>query len=342
MAQRQNVCAEGSYATRRLLADPLLNYGARHDEGADMNHALRKLITVLAVSAIPAVAGAANDDLQLVITSAYVDHSTHRLVITGRNLTKGASVRPSQNPHPLVTLDLQPMVVERSSQYEIVLAPLSPTYPEGSHLLTVSRGNGALDSATFVVAIYSEPSVIMGPTGPAGPQGPTGPAGPAGATGPAGPTGPQGPAGPAGPTGPAGPAGPQGLVGPSGPAGPAGPQGPVGQSGPQGPIGPQGATGAVGPQGPAGIGGLELVSATVTSPGQVTSLNLLLARATCPTGKRVIAGGFNLVSVFARQLTVLTSFPDVDTDSWVVEFQNKTSMNLGVINVIVHATCVAK
>ena len=78
------------------------------------------------------------------------------------------------------------------------------------------------------------------------------------------------------------------------------------------------------------------------SPGQVLSLNTLLARATCPTGKRVIAGGFNLVTVFARQLTVLTSFPDVDTDSWVVEFQNKTSMNLGVISVTVHATCVAK
>ena len=104
-------------------------------------------------------------------------------------------------------------------------------------------------------------------------------------------------------------------------------------------VGPQG---PIGPQGPAAIDGLELVSATVPSPGQVLSLNLLLARATCPTGKRVIAGGFNLVSVFARQLTVLTSFPDVDTDSWVVEFQNKTSMNLGVISVIVHATCVAK
>ena len=140
------------------------------------------MLSVLAVMSVPAVAGAANDDLQLVITSAYVDHSTHRLVITGQNLTKGASARPLQNAHPLVTLDLQPMVVERSSPYEIVVAPLSPTYPEGSHLLTVSRGNGARDSATFVVAVYSEPSVIVGPTGPAGPQGPAGPAGPAGAT----------------------------------------------------------------------------------------------------------------------------------------------------------------
>ena len=80
--------------------------------------------------------------------------------------------------------------------YEIVLTPLSPTYPEGTHLLTISRGNGAKDSASFVVAIYeeAEPSARGGTAWtrrPARAGGPAGPVGPAGATGSAGPTGPR-------------------------------------------------------------------------------------------------------------------------------------------------------
>ena len=49
-----------------------------------MSDALRKLITVLAVVGLPALAAA--EDKQLVITSAHVDHSTGRLVISGQNL----------------------------------------------------------------------------------------------------------------------------------------------------------------------------------------------------------------------------------------------------------------
>jgi hypothetical protein len=86
------------------------------------------------------------------------------------------------------------------------------------------------------------------------------------------------------------------------------------------------------------------VTTTVSSVSQVVGLNIVLAKASCPVGKRVIAGGFNLTSVLARQLTLLTSFPEVGvtTESWVVELQNKTSTNLGVINVVVHATCATK
>jgi len=113
------------------------------------------VLSVLAVMSVPAVAGAANDDLQLVITSAYVDHSTHRLVITGQNLTKGASVRPLQNAHPLVTLDLPPMVVERSSPYEIVVAPLSPTYPRAA---TCSRCRA--ETARGIRRRSSSPSIV--------------------------------------------------------------------------------------------------------------------------------------------------------------------------------------
>ena len=89
------------------------------------------------------------------ITSAYVDHSTQRLVISGQNLATVEASGRMQNAHPLVTLDLQPMVVESvdrrtKSWSRRCRRPI----PKGSHLLTVSRGNGAKDSATFVVAIY--------------------------------------------------------------------------------------------------------------------------------------------------------------------------------------------
>lgn len=342
-----------------------------------MSHALRRLITVLAVMGLPAVAAA--EDKALVITSVHVDHSTKRLVVSGQNLTQGKVFTLGKSgqdaDHPIVTLDLQPLTVLSSSPYQVVLAPLSPTYPEGTHLITVSRGNGAKDSASFVAAIYDEPSVVVGPQGPAGPSGPAGPAGPtgltgpagpagpAGATGPAGQTGPQGPAGPVGPVGPAGPAGPQGLVGPSGPAGPAGPQGvagtdglqgPAGAPGPQGPQGPQGATGAVGPIGPAGstgpmgpagpsgMTGFELVS-KLTSINAVGPNGLIESRAVCPALKRVISGGFNLPSNWGRYLTLISSYPDPSTESYYVQLRNNTSLTLGVpVEVVALAVCVTK
>ncbi len=70
----------------------------------------------------------------------------------------------------------------------------------------------------------------------------------------------------------------------------------------------------------------------------------LKAKATCPAGKRVISGGYNLAGALPRSLTVMTSYPETGgaTESWIVEFRNNTSTNLGVVNVTVFATCVAK
>jgi hypothetical protein len=70
----------------------------------------------------------------------------------------------------------------------------------------------------------------------------------------------------------------------------------------------------------------------------------LRAKSPCPAGKRVIAGGYNLTGALPRSLTVLTSFPEtgdgIAVDGWIVEFRNNTSMNLGVVNVMVYSTCV--
>lgn len=68
------------------------------------------------------------------------------------------------------------------------------------------------------------------------------------------------------------------------------------------------------------------------------------AKSPCAADKRVVSGGYSLAGALPRSLTVLTSYPEVGgaTESWVVEFRNNTSMNLGVVNVTVFATCVAR
>lgn len=236
--------------------------------------------TVLGFAALISCAhvttAAATPAPQLVITSAAFDESNSHLVITGQNFSWPANGSGHGAP-PVVTLDLMPLTVLSATSTEIV-ASLSGNFPEGTYLVTVSRGQGAVDNGAFAVAIYHEeaPQTIQGPAGPAGPQGPAGPMGPMGpkgpngASGPAGPSGAAGPqgltgaagaAGSAGPVGPAGAEGPMGPLGPFGPVGPSGPAGPQGVAGPAGPIGPDGpagadgANGAMGPIGPAGPGG---------------------------------------------------------------------------------------
>jgi len=106
--------------------------------------------------------------------------------------------------------------------------------------------------------VYSNGTLLSGPTGPAGPPGPPGgPPGPPGAPGSGGPPGPPGSDGPVGPTGSTGAIGPPGSIGPQGPPGgppgPAGPPGPPGgPPGPAGPPGPPGGVGSVGSPGPIG------------------------------------------------------------------------------------------
>jgi hypothetical protein len=204
---------------------------------------------------------------QLVITSAAFDESNNHLVITGQNFSWPSNGSGHGAP-PVVTLDLMPMTVLSATSTEIVAA-LSGNFPEGTYLITVSRGTGAVENGAFAVAIYHEEAqqTIQGPAGPAGPPGPAGPMGPRGpqgangATGAVGPAGPSGPQGVSGAAGPAGAVGPSGAVGPVGPIGPMGPAGPQGVAGPAGPIGPAGAdglagaTGPIGPDGPAGPAG---------------------------------------------------------------------------------------
>ncbi|HET9002949.1 MAG TPA: hypothetical protein VFN39_03005 [Gemmatimonadaceae bacterium] len=165
-------------------------------------------------------------------------------------------------------------------------------------------------------------------------------AGPAGTQGPAGPQGEAGPAGPVGPAGPqgeAGPAGAKGDPGPKGDTGPAGPQGAAGPTGAPGPAGPQG------PQGPAGSGGLA-PSMTVRDSVDIPPGRFGRAIATCPTGRTMIAGGFQF-SFFDRAFTRIVGTLPLQTagstkpNAWVAEGFNDDGATGATRRIYAYALC---
>src|SRR5262249_10163700 len=203
----------------------------------------------------------------LVITSAALDESNNHLLITGQNFLRRGEGR-GRSDALIVTLDLLPLTIISATSTEIV-ASVSGTFPEGTYLVTVSRGNGDGESGAFAVAIYHEDGSGTGSQGPAGPAGPHGPAGAQRLTAAAGPTDPACPQRAArGGGGGGAEGGAHGVPwAPAGPKGPAVRSVPAGQKGavvrrgvdggrdPQGPAGPKGADGATGPQGPQGPAG---------------------------------------------------------------------------------------
>ena len=109
----------------------------------------------------------------------------------------------------------------------------------------------------------------------------------------------------------------------TGPQGPAGAAGPAGTPGPQGAPGPQGQPGT----GPAGVAGYEIINTRETLP-----LNgSIEVTASCPSGKRVIAGGYVAPSVLD---TASSSRPEGD-NGWRVEFKS----NGGMGEASVYAIC---
>ncbi len=307
---------------------------------------------------IEAVSPTAN---QVVILSTAVDRVNQTLTVQGVGF--GAQA-------PQVWCESYLMTVISATDTQLVVF-LPGGVPDGTHLLTIVRGNGEKDRATFDMHVGTPGQGPVGPQGPAGPAGPkgdqglTGPAGPTGAkgdtgavgpkgdpgaAGPAGPTGPVGPqglTGPEGPAGPVGPAGAAGAVGPAGPAGPAGPQGqtgatgpegPQGPTGPQGPAGPQGPTGPQGPQGPSGVTLQQVVSTglfTVTLQSDATTQ----LEVSCLTGQKVFGGGWETAFVNNVPVSVhpIASFPSTGT-KWKVVLKNSQSTQ-AVFNFRVYAVC---
>ena len=99
------------------------------------------------------------------------------------------------------------------------------------------------------------------------------------------------------------------------------------QTGPQGPAGAPGPQGQSGTAGPAGVAGYEIINTRETLP-----LNgSIEVTATCPTGKRVIAGGYVAPSVLDA---ASSSRPEGD-NGWRVEFKS----NGGMGEAAVYAIC---
>jgi hypothetical protein len=160
-----------------------------------------------------------------------------------------------------------------------------------------------------------------------------GQAGAPGATGPQGPKGDAGLTGPAGPKGDTGQQGADGVQGPPGAKGDPGADGAQGQPGAQGATGPQGATGATGPAGANGVSGYQIVSSSVTTlPNGGSTAS---AAAFCPTGKKVVGGGWDTDA--SKDVFVISSTPNSTGSAWLGTIQNNST---GSVQIVLTAACV--
>jgi hypothetical protein len=87
-----------------------------------------------------------------------------------------------------------------------------------------------------------------------------------------------------------------------------------------------------------GVSGYQIVTATNSSG--LASGKFLNAKATCPVGTKVFAGGVSQTppAGFALSLTLVSSYPDTNT-SWYAEFRNNQSFTLPTISISVFAVC---
>ena len=256
------------------------------------------VFVVAATSLTEAQPGGQRSDQQLVILSAISDRTSETLTIRGLNFG-------TATPH--VFAEQNAMAVLSATATEIVVV-LPATVPDGTYLLTVMRGKGAVDRDSFHFTTQSAAQSLAGPAGADGAMGPQGPAGA---------------------PGPAGPAGPAGAVGPQGPAGVMGPMGPIGPMGP------------AGPQGPAGTGGLDPVEvvAMLSSPlpVNVAAAGTVSGDATCPAGKQAIGGGFQSLG-FGQTMLPIASYPLNET-TWRVTLRNPTNLQINMVQIRVHVVC---
>jgi hypothetical protein len=133
------------------------------------------------------------------------------------------------------------------------------------------------------------------------------------------------------------------------PAGPQGPQGSKGPKGSKGDKGQKGDKGDKGATGPAGVSGYEVVNQTfkevfIENSGGMRGLSEVKT-VTCPTGKRVIAGGTNLGTNATqngqqRSVSVSMSAPNGTGTGWSAQlFNNETTGGGTSIDLQVFAVC---
>ena len=111
-------------------------------------------------------------------------------------------------------------------------------------------------------------------------------------------------------------------------------QGPKGPIGPIGPQGEQGQMGLQGFQGPAGMSGLVVVSNTVGS--YPIDPHYLQGSANCPSGKKVIGGGYELGDNY-QGATITSNRPlivvDPPQEGWGVAGQNFTHNDVWTVTI---------
>ena len=119
----------------------------------------------------------------------------------------------------------------------------------------------------------------------------------------------------------------QGIPGPKGDKGDQGIQGPVGPAGPQGPQGVQGIQGPAGPVGPIGPAGTTVSGWERVASGEITiePLGVGGVAATCPTGKKVLGGGYFLKTPRETD-TVFENFPTFIGNGWKVAARNQSDV----------------
>jgi hypothetical protein len=109
-----------------------------------------------------------------------------------------------------------------------------------------------------------------------------------------------------------------------------------GRRGPRGPQGPQGAQGLQGSQGPKG--GLDLSKVSYASEiGFVPAQGRATVAATCPSGQKVLGGGFNIVGT-PTNLNVLQSYPSGDR-TWNVTIEDLSSTPVVGGSFFAYAVC---
>ena len=116
---------------------------------------------------------------------------------------------------------------------------------------------------------------------------------------------------------------------PAGPRGPVGPAGATGAAGATATLGATGPTGASGPQGPPGGFDLSKIS-YVTGPTVSVPSNAGVAvgtEALCPTGNKVVGGGFRILSADTT-VGVVRSESNSSGSGWTVEVTNTSSRSV--------------
>jgi hypothetical protein len=100
-----------------------------------------------------------------------------------------------------------------------------------------------------------------------------------------------------------------------------------------------GLQGAPGPQGAAGVSNYQIVTASASN-GNLGNGKLINAKAVCPAGTTVLAGGVQQTTAPTSSVsaTMISSYPD-SNQSWFAEFRNNYSFSMGAVAITVYAIC---